>query len=157
MPRDCSLDSVLNSENCHRWAPNKTPLLSAGRCSPWVPWPILQFDPLRMTQSRTPFLQDQKPHFPSLSSVCFNSVKMLSSCYPFYHTENIWESVQNWQENKDCRIFFFLHKYCYAIGSSPAELRLLNKSTIHKIQWTENSLAFIFFNGFQFPCFYGWS
>lgn len=82
MPREYSSDSVLNSKNGHRWATKRAPFLSAPRCSPCVPWPILQFDLPKRMQLRTPFLQNQKSHFPSVSSVCFNLVKMLLSCYP---------------------------------------------------------------------------
>ena len=74
----------------------------------------------------TPILHSQKPHFPRLFRMCFNSVKMLLSVTPLYHTENILESVQNWQENKDYRTFLIFNKSCYTIGSSPADFRFLN-------------------------------
>lgn len=105
MPWECSLDLILDSENCHRWPPSRAPLTFAGRCLPVCPY--LSFSS-QLHVGPTPILHSQKPHFPRLFSMCFNSVKMLLSVTPLYHTENILESVQNWQENRDCRTFLFL-------------------------------------------------
>ena len=104
MPWECSLDLILDSENCHRWPPSRTLLTFAGRCPPCVPIPVLQLT----TQCRTYLHSSVRNHISLDYSVC---ASILLKCYcllPHYIILKIfWNQSRTDRRIETAGLFYF--------------------------------------------------